>query len=212
MRAGRDDARVPQPNLYRGRYRRDPQAAGTTPPTRPQVARLAADGTATGRVHRRAGDGHGRARSCRRRLPGERVRRGARGRRAVHQRRGAGRLRPARQPLLGLRDAGRRARHRHHGQARSATATRWRRGHHPRDRRRLRHRHEVLQHLRRQPGLVRGGDGGARRDRDARPAGAAADVGAYLLDRPARLAAAPDDRRRPRGSACTSASNSCRIR
>ena len=67
--------------------------------------------------------------------------RGARGRRALHRRRGAGRLRPARRALvLGLRAAGRRARHRHGRQGDGQRPAARRGDHHPRDRRRLRRR------------------------------------------------------------------------
>ena len=64
-----------------------------------------------------------------------RLRRRARGRRRVHRRRGAGRLRPRRHALLGLRDAGRRARHRDDGQAHRQRPPAGRGGHDAGDRR-----------------------------------------------------------------------------
>ena len=99
------------------------------------------------------------------RLPGRRLppRAGGRGRR--DRRRGADGLRPAGRGVLGLRDAGRRAGHRRPRQADRERLPARRGRDDPRDRRGLRQRHGVLQHLRRQPGRVRGGARGARRAR-----------------------------------------------
>jgi Ser/Thr protein kinase RdoA (MazF antagonist) len=84
----------------------------------------------------------------------------------VHRRRGADRLRSRRYAFLGVRDAGRGARHRHPGQTHRQRASARRRGHHARHRRVVRaRRHGVLQHLRRQPGVGGGRSRGARRDR-----------------------------------------------
>ncbi len=124
-------------------------------------------------------------------LPG-RPRRGRR----LHRRRSPGRLRPRRHPLLGFPDAGRRARHRHDGQAdRQRTSARRRRDD-ARDRRVVRQRHGVLQHLRRKPGLLRDRSRGARRDRRGAAAGASA-ASRRTFPRGARTSpGAPSDRRR----------------
>ena len=95
----------------------------------------------------------------------------ARGRRRLHRRRSADRLRPRRLALLDVRDAGRRARHRHARQAHRQWPSDGRGDHDARDRGVLRQRHGVLQHLRRQSGLVRRRPGGARRHPRRRLAG-----------------------------------------
>ena len=105
------------------------------------------------------------------------------------------RLRPPRGDVLGLRGAGRRARR---GRARQADRERLparRRRHHARDRRGLRRRHGVLQHVRRQPRLVRGGARRAGRGRGGEAPGA----GAPRRPAPRRgPAAAAGAARRPR--------------
>ena len=60
---------------------------------------------------------------------GDRIRPCACGRRHLHRRRGADRLWPGRQPLLGLPNPGLRPRYRHHGQARGQWPSAGRRGH-----------------------------------------------------------------------------------
>ena len=104
----------------------------------------------------------------------------ARGGRRVHRRRGPGRIRPRRDALLGLRDAGRDAGHRHAGQADRQRPSARRGGHHAGDRGVVRERDGVLQHLRRQPGLVRDRAGRARRDRGEGCRSARCSVGGRL--------------------------------
>ncbi len=74
-----------------------------------------------------------------------------------------------RQPLLGLRCHGRRARHRHARQADRQRLPAGRGDHHASNRRLLRQRDGVLQHLRRKPGRRRGRSGGTGRDRGGGP-------------------------------------------
>ena len=121
------------------------------------------------RVHRRADPGRGRrhlrgAQLFPRGLPDR-----AGARRALHRRRGADRLRPHRRALLGLPELRRGPRHRHHGQGlRQRRPARG--GHHPpRDRGGARPA-APLQHLRREPGVHRGGARGHGRDRGGGPA------------------------------------------
>ncbi len=134
-------------------------------------------------------------------------------RRGLHRRRGAGRLRPRRLALLGLRDAGRRAGHRHDGQADRQRPPARRRRHHAADRALVRERHGVLQHLRRQPGLGRGRPRGARRDPRRAPAGPRARARRPVRGRPARAdGRAPADRRRARPRALPRASSWCATR
>ena len=90
------------------------------------------------------------------------LRRGPRGRRPLHRRRGPGRLRPARRALLGLRAAGRRTRHRHGGQGDGQRPPARRGDHHQGDRRGLPQPGLLLLLGRRQPGQLRGRDDGAR--------------------------------------------------
>ena len=130
------------------------------------VGRLAEEAEARGRpgrVHRR--DPAQRRRSdrpstglSRRSLPS----RPGRGRR-LHRRRGPGRLRPARHAFLGLRDPGRRPGHRRPRQADRERLPAGRGRDDRGDRRLLRQRHGVLQHLRRQSRGLRRGAGRARR-------------------------------------------------
>ena len=80
---------------------------------------------------------------------------GARARRRVRGGRGPSRLRPRRVALVGLRGARRRARHRHPREADRERAPPRRRHHDARHRRVLRQRNGVLQHLRREPRLLR---------------------------------------------------------
>ena len=118
-----------------------------------------------GRLPGRVDAQHGRPDRVPARLPVRGLPARARGRRPVHRGRGPDGLRPDGHALLGVRDAGRRA-----GRPRARQADRQRvpaggRDHHPRDRGRLRQRHGVLQHVRRQPGGLRRGPGRARRAR-----------------------------------------------
>mmetsp|Transcript_110078 Transcript_110078/g.355284 ORF Transcript_110078/g.355284 Transcript_110078/m.355284 type:complete len:297 (+) Transcript_110078:508-1398(+) len=103
----------------------------------------------------------------------------------VRCRRGAGRLWPLWQPLLGLRAAGRHAGHCHHGQAIRQWHAAGRGGDDPGRGGGLRQRAGVLQHLRREPCLLccgaghagcvaRGAPAGACRSRGCTPAGSAA--------------------------------------
>ena len=171
-------AAIPDP--YRGRYRRAEGGPGRDArgPLRGRcrALRRAAPGAgARGRgLHRGADPELRRPGRAPGRLPGGRLRPHPGGRRRVHRRRGAGRVRPGRRRLLGLRVAGRGARHRDAGKAHGERPSRRCRSDDPRHRRLLRQRHGVLQHLRRQPGVVRGGAGGARRDPGARAGGACA--------------------------------------
>lgn len=57
--------------------------------------------------------------------------------------------------IAGLRNAGRRARHRHHGQADRRRPSAGGRGDDPRGDRQLQQRHGIFQHLWRQPGFLR---------------------------------------------------------
>ena len=106
---------VLSPDTYRGPYRRGDDDAGAryADAVREAIEQLAARGPRAGGVHLR-----GALRQCRRhrparRLPAGGLRARARRRRRLHRRRGAGRLRAPGRALLGLRAAGRRARHRH---------------------------------------------------------------------------------------------------
>ena len=90
------------------------------------------------------------------RLPRRGVPARTRGGHRVHRRRGPGRIRPRRVARLGLRRTGRRAGHRHDGQAHRQRASAGRRRDDAGDRRGVRQRHGVLQHVRRQPGRLRG--------------------------------------------------------
>ena len=113
----------------------------------------------------------------------------ARGGRRVRRRRSADRLRPRGLALLDVRDAGRGAGYRHHGQADRQRPSDGRGGHDARDRALVRQRHGVLQYVRRQSGVVRRGAGGARRDPRRRLAGERARNRRVSAARPARVAA-----------------------
>ena len=128
-------------------------------------------GPADRRLHRRIDPELRRPDRASGRLPPPRLRGRARRRRPVHRRRSPGRLRPRRLALLGLRNPGRRARHRDDGKAHRERAPAGRGGHHARDRPRVRQRHGVLQYLRRQSGVLRDRPGRARRDPRRGPAG-----------------------------------------
>ena len=93
------------------------------------------------------------------------VRRGPSRRRGADRRRGPGRVRPRRRRHVGVRRPGRRAGHRHDGQADRQRPSARRRRHDPGDRRRVRQRDGVLQHVRRQPRVRRDRAGRARRHR-----------------------------------------------
>ena len=116
-----------------------------------------------------------------------------------HRRRGAGRVWTRRRAVLGIRDPGRRSRHRHDGQAHRQRPPARRGRHDPGDRRRICQRHGVLQHLRRQPRVLRDRARGPRRHPRRAPPGArtrgrrAPEGGAAPSRRPPR-----DRRRRPR--------------
>ncbi len=135
--------------------------------------------------------------------------RAGRGRR-VHRRRGADGLRPAGGALLGLRGAGRRAGRRGAGEAdRQRLPARGRR-HHAGDRGLFRQRHGVLQHLRRQPRLVRRRPRRARRGRGGEAPGEGAPRRPAPGRRPASAAgSARGHRRRARAPASSSASSWC---
>ena len=83
------------------------------------------------------------------------VRARAGGRRRADRRRGPGRVRSGRHGVVGVPARGRGPGHRHDGQADRQRPPARRGRHDPGDRRRLRQRHGVLQHVRRQPGLGR---------------------------------------------------------
>ena len=159
---------LPRPVRLRRRGRR--RALRRRRRARPRCARRR---VAARRVHRRVADGHRR----RDRAPTGYLAAAFAAVRAAGglciSRRGAGGVRPAGRVLLGVPDPGRRARHRHHGQAHRQRPPARRGGDHPGHRRRVRHRHEVLQHLRRQSGVLRGRRGGSRRGPAARVAGRA---------------------------------------
>ena len=85
------------------------------------------------------------------------------GRRPVDRRRGPGRPRSHRRGDVVVRAVRHRARLRHARQADGQRPPRGGGHHPPRDRRAVRRRHRVLQHVRRQPGVGRGGARRARR-------------------------------------------------
>ena len=85
-------------------------------------------------------------------------------------------LRPHRHALLGLRNAGRDSRHRDDGQRHRQRLSARRGRHHAEDRRDACAAHS-LQHLRRQSGRLRAGQGGARSDRAREVAGELAQDG-----------------------------------
>ena len=105
-----------------------------------------------------------------RRLPQGSLRDGACRRRRLRCRRGAGRFRAGRQPLVGFRAARGHPGRRHDGQADRQRPSDGGGGDDTRHRQLLRQRYGVLQHLRRQPGLVRCRSGRARRHRARWPA------------------------------------------
>ena len=98
-------------------------------------------------------------------LPRRRVRASPGRRRALHRRRGAGRLRPRRGAVLGLRPGRRRPRHRHPRQADGQRAPDGRRRHDAYDRSRVRCALALLLYLRRLSGCGGRRVGRARRDR-----------------------------------------------
>ena len=161
---------VPMPDGYRGRYRFSDPDCGALYAEEVGRAVDALDGTAR-RLPLRVDPELRRPDRASPRLPARRVRARAGGGRGVHRRRGAGRVRARRFVLLGLRGSRGGAGHRHHGQAHRQRPSARRRGHHPGDRRVLQQRHGVLQHLRRQPGVVPHRPGGAGRDRRRESAG-----------------------------------------
>ncbi len=111
--------KAPMPDDYRGLYRRDNPARGEkfASHVREAFGELKAAERQAGRLPVREPAVLRRPDRAAARLPRRRVRPRARRRRGLHRRRGPGGLRPRRRALLGLRDAGRRARHRHDGQA-----------------------------------------------------------------------------------------------
>ena len=153
--AGPDDVQVvPLPDPYRGAHRGPARDRCGLRGGRREVLPRPTRAIRPGRYRR--GDPRawwpGRAAG---RLACRPVRRRACGRGRADRRRGAGRLRARRRAFLGLRDAGRRARHRDDGQADRQRPSAGGRRHDPGDRRRLRQRDGVLQHVRRKPRLLR---------------------------------------------------------
>ncbi len=110
------------------------------------------------RLHRGIAAELGRADRAAGRILASGSRGGTRRRRGGDRGRSADRLRPRRQPSVGVRDPGCDAGHHHHGQADRKRAPDGRAGDDRGDRRELRQRHGVFQHLRRQSGVLRGRD------------------------------------------------------
>ena len=138
--------------------------------------------------------------------PGGRSRPG--GRRAVHRRRGATRLRPLRRADVGLCPPRPRPRSRHHGQADGQRPSRRRDGGAPGTAGGVWPAVALLQHLWRQPGFRRRRHCGARRDR-IRRVDAERATHRWLSGQIARAAtgATSIDRGNPRCRACSSASS-----
>ena len=150
---------VPMPDVYRGPYRG--ADAGS------QYARNVADAMRTGGVAAffcESALGCGGQVVPAAGIPARVVRCRSRGGRSVRRRRSADGLRPRGFALLDVRAAGRSAGYRHHGQADRQRPSDGRGGDHARNCALVRQRHGVLQHLRRQPGVVRSRTGGARRN------------------------------------------------
>jgi len=144
--------KTPMPDPYRGPYR------GTDPEAGVRYASCVKDAIAR--------SDQTTARLPERGLP-PRPRSGGGG----NRRRGAGGIGARGLPLLGLRSAGRGARHLDPGQAHRQRPSPGVRGDHTRDRRLLRHGHGVLQYLRREPRIVCGGPRRARCDRGGEATG-----------------------------------------
>ena len=127
---------VPMPDTYRGRHRRGEASAGERYAAEVAHAMedLARSRPAQGGVHRRIAHGLLRSDRAARWLPAGGVPARARRGRRVHRRRGPGGVRTCGHPLLGLRHAGRRARHRGAGQADGERPSDWRGHHHAGDR------------------------------------------------------------------------------
>ncbi len=153
---------VESPNSFRGKFRgadAEPvRGRGGRPDRRPDRRR-----PRTGCVHRGAGvrqrGWHGAARP----LSGAGLRGGARGRRPGDRRRGPGRLRPARQLVLGISTAERRPRHRLGREVHRQRFSARRGDHQPGDRRQVPQPGLLLLVHRRQPAVLRDRHHGARR-------------------------------------------------
>ena len=168
------------PDVYRGRFRR-----GEGVSDEELGVRYAGE---VGRAVRAASGARTRRRGLRGRadpelrgpdraaagLPGGRVPACARGGRGVRRGRGAGGVRARGRRLLGLRTAGGGAGHRDAGQTDGERAPGRGGGDDSRNRGLLRQRDGVFQHVRGEPGVVRGGAGGAGGDRGAGVGGACA--------------------------------------
>ena len=131
-----------------------------------------------------------------RRLPGRGLSRRAAGRRRVHRRRRADRARPHRVALLGLRVAGRRARHPRAGEAVGERPSAGRGRDHPGHRGVVREGAGVLQHVRGEQRLVRSRGGGARCVGGRGAASPRAAGGRDAAGGPARTGATPSPHRR----------------
>ncbi len=168
-RRGCTCCRCPTPIAAESTRRDDPRGAGRE--VRSRVAREAAR-SPCGFIAESARASADRS-SCRTAISPPSTPR-PRGRRRLHRRRSADGLRPDGHALLRLRSAARRPRHRRAGQADRQRLSARRSGDDAGDRRVVRQRHGVLQHVRRQHRVVRGRAGRARRRAGRAAAGARA--------------------------------------
>ena len=206
--------KTPLPDVYRGVYRApDPEAGRKyAAAVGERHRRHPARGPRPVRLHRRDVPERRRTADAAAGVSGGGVPPGARGRRRGHRRRGADGPGAHRHALLGVRGPRRRARHRRAGQAAGQRLPDGRRRDHAGDRGGVRHRHGVLQHVRReQRGLRRGAGDAAGDDRR----GAAWPTRAWSAagcSRPcARCSRGTRSSATCAGLACSSVSSWCRI-
>ena len=167
---------------------------------------------AASRVHRRNLPERRRPDHAAAGISGAGVRARACGRRRVHRRRGADRLRPHGHALLGVRGPRRRARHRRARQADRERLSDGRGRHDAGDRRLVRQRDGVLQHVRRQaPCRVRPGSRCCDVVRDEGLQAHALRVGDRLLAALRRFTTGTRSSATFAARGCSSASNSCGI-